>query len=114
MLDPKVNGGTGDGERIPRKPRQLSRFMCQELLYEYMIQSLDEERQRAVEQHLSYASDLQQELKLMHMADDYCARLAQTHISATHLEELKSVKSAAAIVADRFRWVNWPDALKWA
>jgi hypothetical protein len=103
-----------ENERIPRKARQLSRFMCQELLYEYMIQSLDEERYRAVEQFLGYASDLQNELKIMHTADNYCAHLSQTRISAAHLEELKNVKSMTAIITDRFRWVNWPDAFKWA
>ncbi len=101
-------------ERLTRKQRQLSRFMCQEMLYDYMIGELDDDRRAAVEQYLSYAPDIQSELKLMKLAEQYCGQLAKTRTSSTHLEELKNVKSFAAVVIDRLRWVNWPETLRWA
>lgn len=103
-----------DSARLARKPRQLSRFICQEMLYDYMNNTLDEDRRWAVEQYLSYAPDLQTELKLMKLAEEYCGQLAKTRASSTHLEELKNVKSFAALLIDRLRWVHWPETLRWA
>ncbi len=114
MPEVTANNSSTATERLPTKQRQLSRFMCQEMLYDYMTKALDSDRQKAVEQYLGYAPDLQLEYKQMQLAENYCTQLSRTRISSTHLEELKQVKSLVAIVTDRFRWINWPDALKWA
>lgn len=99
--------------RLQSRRRQLSRFMCEELLYEYLQHRLDPERERAVEQTLETHADLQRELDVIKRAEDYCGRLEKIRISTLQIEALKASRSFTSRLTYRLRYRNWPDVLQW-
>ena len=75
--------------------RELSAFMCRELLYEYMTDNLDEQRKSAVERHLESNPQAQDELRNLQSALKFCEKLSQVRLSTTQWEE---------IISGRNRW----------
>jgi hypothetical protein len=108
------NSSSTSGDRLPRKPRELTTFLCREMLYDYLTKNLDEDRRAAVERFLATSPELQSELQLLGLAERYCQDLSKTRVTSAHIEELKTIKSATAVVVNRLRWVNWPETLRWA
>ncbi len=99
--------------RLSRPKRQLSRFMCEEMIYDYAEHNLDSERLRALEQSLNGNLELQRELKAIQAADVYCKQMALARISSLQLEKLKSAQSFFSKSMDRLRYRNWPDVIQW-
>lgn len=68
--------------------RQLTRFLCQELLYEYVRGGLNTERQLAVDQFINGCHESQQELMKLRRGVDYADQAAQMRLSAELKEAL--------------------------
>ena len=99
--------------RLSHPPRQLSRFMCEELLYDYVEDRLDSERHTAVTQTLQAQPDLQREYKGLKLAQEYCSQVSKIRIASTQIENLKAVKSLFSLTLERLRYRSWPDVLQW-
>ena len=99
--------------RLSRPKRQLSRFMCEEMVYDYAEHRLDSERRQAFEQNLNDNLELQRELKAIQAAEAYCKQMALARISSLQLERLKSAESFFSKWMDRLRYRNWPDVIQW-
>jgi hypothetical protein len=99
---------------LRRKPRKLTKFLCQELLYDYMTGHLDADRKKAVEEYLSEHPEMRVELKEMAEAVSYCDKLSQTKLSDELTESLAQVRLASEVVAEKVAYRNWPDLLKWS
>ena len=96
------------------KQRKLSRFLCRELLYDYIENILDEDRKRAVEDFLKQDQEISHELEAMRQAQKYCEALSKTRLSGERIEQLSAIKPKVELILDRFSWKNWPDPLKWS
>ncbi len=99
--------------RLSPPERQLSRFMCEELLYEYAEDRLDAERQKAVSLALQSQPELQNEFASIKLAKEYCSQISKTKISTLQIENLKSAKPIYSLIIERLRYRNWPDLLQW-
>src|ERR1700733_15043998 len=95
-----------EGERLKQPTRQLSKFMCQELLFDYIEGNLDADRRKAVEQTLKQHQDLQVELGLIRAAEIYWDKLALTRISSVQIENLKAVRPGSSKVTETLRYRN--------
>ena len=99
--------------RLSRPKRQLSRFMCEEMIYDYAEHKLDSEHRQALEQSLNDNLELQRELKAIQAAEVYCKQMALARISSLQLEKLKSAESFFSKSMDRLHYRNWPDVIQW-
>lgn len=101
-------------EPMRRKPRKLTRFLCQEMLYDYMTGHLDSDRKKAVEDFLAENPEVQAELKAMGEAVRYCQQLSGTRLSDELIESLSRVRLVSEVVGEKVAYRNWPDLLKWS
>ncbi|MCB0419623.1 MAG: hypothetical protein KDD61_01415 [Bdellovibrionales bacterium] len=97
-----------------RKVRKLSRFLCQELLYDFISGRLDPERAQAVKDYLYEDLDSQVDLESLDRALDYTSELSQTQLTPDLLTMLKEHKSLSAKLYSALLWRNWPDVVKWS
>lgn len=79
-----------DNRLKSKKSRKLSRFMCQELLYDYVNGSLDQSRREAVEQFIPTCKDTMRELERLRRGVDYSRALALIVIPPKIMGSLKS------------------------
>lgn len=101
-------------ERLPRRPRQISHFLAQEMLYDYMQGRLEPDRKNAIENYLAEHPDLRDELENMRRAEQYTAHLGKTRIAPKSLEQLRAVRPLRELIINRLRWENWPDFARWS
>lgn len=97
-----------------RKVRRLSRFLCQELLYDFISGRLDPERAQAVKEYLYEDLDAQVDLESLDRALDYTEELSHTELTPDLLALLKSHKSWSARFLEALLWRNWPDMVRWS
>ncbi len=101
-------------ERIYKpKPRKLSRFMCQELLFEFATNRLDKARADAVAEFLKTDKGLQLELESIKESIQYCQKLSHTQVSPEFLKSLVEAQPKWKILAEKLAWKNWPEFLRW-
>ncbi len=100
-------------ERLNRPKRQLSRFMCEELLYEYAKEKLDKDRKHAVEAGLNSHDDLRRDLDSIRLAMSYCDQISSSRISMLQMERLRATSSPIADSIEQLRYRNWPDVVQW-
>ncbi|MCC7403362.1 MAG: hypothetical protein IT288_03105 [Bdellovibrionales bacterium] len=93
--------------------RQLSRFLCREMLYDFVSNNLDHARRKAVDEFLPTDFETQQELENLREGLGYCSRLGETRISVPLLQEIRDYKSFWVRVKEGHLWRSWPDAVKW-
>jgi hypothetical protein len=103
-----------ENTRLPRRPRQISHFLAQEMLYDYMQGRLEPDRKAAIENYLTEHSDLREELDSMRHAEEYAANLGKTRIAPKSLEQLREVRPVKELLINRLRWDNWPDFARWS
>lgn len=101
-------------EGIRGRPFEMSRFHCREMLYDYMTGRLDAQRKAAVEKFLSNDNDLKAELDMYIEAAHYCEALSKVQLSDSTIQDLENIRLQSEVVADRIRYRNWPDLLKWS
>ena len=100
-------------EGMPPKRREMSQFMAQELLYDYVNGNLDSARQTAVEKAIADYPDLEKELELIKVANDYCEKLSETKANDELIASLDEIQSVSQTIFSKLAWQHWPDALKW-
>lgn len=101
-------------EGIRGRPFEMSKFHCREMLYDYMAGRLDPQRRDAVEKALNEDKDLKTELDDYIDAAHYCEKLSQVQLSENTINDLENIRLQTEIVADKIRYRNWPDLLKWS
>ncbi|MGZ3723426.1 MAG: anti-sigma factor family protein, partial [Bdellovibrionales bacterium] len=63
------------------KRKDLTRFICQELLYEFVLGKLDTERQKAMDEYLTTCRDSQHELERLRRGFVFSSQMAKTEVS---------------------------------
>ncbi|MCB0366087.1 MAG: hypothetical protein H6624_17835 [Bdellovibrionaceae bacterium] len=93
--------------------RKLSRFLCREMLYDFVTNSLDDSRRKAVEDFLKQDFDTQQDLENLKEGIKYCSDLGETKISLPLMQEIRDYKGFWGRLKEGRLWSSWPDSIKW-
>lgn len=103
----------GDSSEFHMKKRKLTRFLCQEMLYDYVSNQLDPERAEAVEEFLKTSPECQKELESLKAGLLYVEQISQTEISEPLYKKIRDAKSPFSQWVGRYHWRNWPEAARW-
>ncbi len=98
---------------IGKKERKLTKFLCREMIYDYLKGSLDEDRRRAVEKYLSQDEDLREEVERLQSAINYCQELSGAQLSQDFFEEVSEKNSKLSDWLVALSWGKLPDPVKW-
>lgn len=100
-------------EPLKHKKRKLTRFLCQELLLDYVLGNLDKQRRQAVDEFLPTCKDTQKEFEILKRGYDYAHSLHDLHIQKTLVEELFAIQSPLEHLQQKLSWQNWPETARW-
>ncbi|MBT4762792.1 MAG: hypothetical protein HOO06_13940 [Bdellovibrionaceae bacterium] len=102
-------------ERKPqlKKERKLSSYMCQELLYDYVTDSLDNDRKEDVKNFLDNNEDCHLEKENIEFALKYLNQLSKTEISKPVEAQLTSKELSVHELVNYLNWYRWNDMLRW-
>ena len=98
---------------IKRKSRTLSRFLCQEMMYDYVTDNLDEERKQAMKDYIQRSEETQEDLEAFQEALNYCEQLSHLTPTEPLIERVKSQSSLSKKIISALSWNNWPQPVKW-
>ena len=102
-----------DFEPLKGKKRTLSRFLANELLYDYATDNLDEHRRSSVAEFLRLNSATREELESLKEGMAFCDQLAETEISSELMYKLSQVRAWHSKALRLVHWRNWPEVTKW-
>ncbi len=92
--------------------RIMSAFIGQGLLFDFMMDSLDEERRKAVDEFVRNSPEAQADIQKIQNGLNYTARLRETQIVAELLDKVTVSSSYTQSVLDKIRFDQWSPALK--
>lgn len=72
-----------------KKPRKLSAFLVQEMLYSYLSSQLDPESQKAVQEFIKESPEIQKEIRKIKSSLSYCQKLSKIKIPEKLVRDLK-------------------------
>jgi hypothetical protein len=96
------------------RKRNLSEFMCIEMLYDYKSEKLDALRSQAVEEGLQSSPKVRQELKKLDLGISYCEKLKNISISEPLEEFILDQPKAKDKVISKLKWHRLPQPVRWA
>jgi hypothetical protein len=94
--------------------RQLTPFICHEMLYEYSIGALDEKRRRAIEEFLKTDAEGRKILEALQGGVRYVEALAKTDLKPEFLAHLSESENALSLGRKYSSWRTWPETLRWS
>ena len=95
------------------KKRQLSQFLVEEMMYDYVAGKLDSDREHAVREYLESSKESKELEKQLRNAIAYCDQLSGTEVSEPLMEKLVKSKSLWNRWIDFVAWKKWPEATRW-
>jgi len=107
---------TEENNRIPfskKGQREISPFMGQGLLYDYLNGDLDKERHSAVAAFLETSREAQVEVQKIQAGQQYADQLGQVVISEALKKRLGTPSSYLSLLFKKSRFEQWPVGLKW-
>lgn len=96
------------------RKRNLSEFMCIEMLYDYKSGRLDPLRNQAVEEGLQSSPRVREELKKLTIGISYCEKLKNVSVSEPLVDLILNQPKQAQKIISKFRWGNFPQPVRWA
>lgn len=99
---------------IRGEPLRLTDFHAREMLYDYIMNRLDDERKAAVEERLTKNPNLRNELDVLKSGISFCEQLSKTQVDAQVIQNLKDMRLKSEILTEKARYKNWPELLKWS
>lgn len=97
-----------------RFKRKLTPFLCQEMLYDFVLGQLDPERRAAVDEFVQSDRDSQEIMESIRRGLDYTDRLKTTTLQTTVLQQLKESENAVSLGRRYSAWSAWPESLRWS
>lgn len=94
-------------------PREVSHFVGQELLYDYLTGRLDAVRHQAVEQHIHQSKEAQADLEKMKIGQTYLDQLSRTGVAQEFLEDISEPTTYFTELFKKTRFEKWPMGVKW-
>lgn len=95
-----------------RGQREISSFFAKELIYDYLTNSLDADRIKAVEKELKSNTDLAQEVAQIKAGLHYTEKLSESYVDESVLEEIKMPSSYLQVALRKVNFGQWPSGLK--
>lgn len=96
------------------KRRKLTPFLCQEMLYDYVVGRLDADRVAAVEEFLKTDQECRAILEGIQAAQTYAEQLKRTEIKSEVVAALKESENAVSLGRKYSSWREWPESLRWS
>jgi hypothetical protein len=96
------------------RKRNLSEFMCIEMLYDYKSEKLDALRKQAVEEGLQASPRVREELRKLSIGMSYCEKLKSTRITEPLVDFVINQPKPAEKFLSHFRWKAFPQPVRWA
>lgn len=100
-------------ELSKKDKRELSPFIGHELLYDYLTEALDEDRKKAVLEHLKKSDEAQVDLEKIQSGKSYAELLAGTTVSVPVIEYISESKSYLTVLLKKMKFDRWPQGVKW-
>jgi hypothetical protein len=95
------------------KKRDLSDFMTQELLYDYVNGLLDDERKKSVEEVLIKSEEVKAELHTIKKGLQYLESISETKVSTVVIEQVLQRITYFGQIQKMMSYENWPPFVKW-
>ncbi len=108
---------TTQGEsQTPRRrfKRQLTPFLCQQMLYEYATNRLDPERMADMDAFLATDPTSQRELTAVRQGLQYAEQLAHVELAPQLAERFDGAENFLSFIYRAFEWDEWPETLRWS
>lgn len=96
-----------------KNKREMSSFLGQELLYDYLTHQLDSSRKQSVEEFIKESKEAQQDLIKMMNGIQYSERLSETVISEPIIEKINEPSNYMAVLLRKTNFSNWPLSFRW-
>ena len=93
--------------------REVSPFIGHELLYDYLCGTLDEERKKAVADHVKFSRDAQLDLAKIENGQSYAEKLSETKVSEAIIEQINTPSTYLTVLMQKSKFEKWPQGLKW-
>lgn len=93
--------------------RELTPFLAQEMLYDYVTGQMDDERRAAVETYLRESREGQHDVAKIKAGIAYAEKLAQTRVQVHVLEEINEPETYLSVVLKKTNFERWPLTVKW-
>lgn len=97
-----------------RLKRNLTTFLCQEMLFEYATDRLDAERSADVANFLPSDKSCQDTLEAIRRGLDYSSCLSRTTVAPELVARLRESESIFSLVRRFMEWEEWPETLRWS
>lgn len=96
------------------RKRNLSEFMCIEMLYDYQSEKLDALRSMAVEEGLESSPKVRAELKKLSLGISYCNKLKNISVSQELIELIHNQPKTTEKILSKVQWHRFPQPVRWA
>jgi len=96
------------------RKRNLSEFMCIEMLYDYKSGKLDPLRHQAVEEGLQSSPRVREELKKLTIGISYCDKLKNVSVSEPLVDLIFDQPKPSEKVLSKLKWASFPQPVRWA
>ena len=96
------------------RKRNLSEFMCIEMLYDYKSGKLDALRQQAVEEGLQNSPRVREELRKLSIGMTYCEKLKMTTVTEPLVDYIMTQPKPTEKAISKFKWNGLPQPVRWA
>lgn len=93
--------------------RHLSSFLTHEMLYDYVMDSLDDERRKAVEKSLETSREARSDLAKIRAGLSYVEILSTTQANTSVVEGLSTSVGYIPTLLNKSQFHSWPSGLKW-
>lgn len=93
--------------------REVSSFIGHELLYDYLSNTLDDERKSAIEDHIKFSRDAQLDLGKIQNGQSYAEQLSSTIVSQPIVDHINAPSSYLNVLMQKTNFDKWPQGLKW-
>ncbi|MES2769397.1 MAG: hypothetical protein V4596_09645 [Bdellovibrionota bacterium] len=96
------------------RKRNLSEFMCIEMLYDYKSGKLDPLRHQAVEEGLQSSPRVREELKKLSIGISYCDKLKNISVSEPLVDLILDQPKPTEKLFSKLKWNSFPQPVRWA
>ncbi len=99
---------------MAKTKRKLTPFLCQEMLYDYAVDRLDEDRRAAVDEFLKTDKECQKILEGIRAALVFTESLGKTQLRTDIAFHVRESENAISLSRKYSSWKEWPEALRWS
>ncbi len=97
-----------------KEKRELSPFLAKELLFDYLVGTLDEDRAKAVEQVLKQSQELKSELEKVKQGLQFFKQFEGLTPGKEIIEQVIVPNSLSYKLLKILKFEEWPDSYRWA